>query len=96
MTTLRNTAIAAMATLTIALAASSPAHALNSWQKAQIGLGAAALVAGAAAHAHGHGYYDYRDRYRGGNHFYRTERRCARKWGRHTGRYDDCMYNHGY
>ena len=96
MTTLRNTAVAAMAALTIALAASSPANALSKKGAFYIGLGTAAAFAG-AAHAHGHGYYGYGGAsYHGGNHYRRTARRCARKWGWHTGRFDDCMYNHGY
>ena len=79
MTTLRNTAVAAMAALTIALAASSPANALSKKGAFFIGLGTAAAFAG-AAHAHGHGYYGYGGaRYHGGNHYRRSARRCARK-----------------
>ncbi|MGB7205877.1 MAG: hypothetical protein WBD37_10425 [Anderseniella sp.] len=95
MTKIRNIAIAAIASLTVAASMASPANALTSWQKAQIGLGAAALVAGAAAHAahgryHDDGYYDEGISYR------RASRKCARRFGWHTWRFENCMDRYGY
>ncbi len=91
MTTIRNTAIATFAALTIAATMASPAHALTDWQKAKIGLGAAALFVGAAnAASHGHGHYDEGRAYR------RAARSCARRWGWHTWKWERCMDRRGF
>ena len=94
MTTIRNTAIAAVAALTIAVSTSSPASALTTGEKIGIGIGAFGV---AAAIASGNAYYDYDDRrYRGGRHYRRTARRCARRFGWHTWRWERCMHRRGY
>ncbi len=93
MTTIRNTAIAAIAALTVAASMASPAQALTSWQKAQIGLGAAGLFAGAIAHSQGyHGGYGYAE----DRHYRRAARRCARRFGWNTWRFERCMARRGF
>jgi len=94
MTTIRKTAIAAVAAITIAAAMASPAQAKKFkhgpfWA----GVGAAAAI-GAIGAAHGHGYYD--GDYRGGRHYRRSARRCARRFGWHTWRWERCMSRRGY
>ncbi|MEO9875814.1 hypothetical protein [Sulfitobacter pontiacus] len=93
---LKKTAIAAVAALTIATAMASPAQALSKGAKIGIATGIFALGA-AAAHAHGGGYYgDHGHGYRGGRHYRRSARRCARRFGWHTFRWERCMYRRGY
>ena len=96
MTTIRNTAIAAIAAVTIAASMASPANALNNAQKLGIAAGVFALGAAAAgAHAHGyHGHYGHG--YYGHGRYKRISRKCARRWGWHTWRYDRCLDHHGY
>ena len=94
MTTIRTTAIAAVAAITIAVSMASPANALSTGQKIGIGIGAFGL---AAAIAHGHGAYGYDDGgFRGGRHYRRSSRRCARRFGWDTWRWERCMRNRGY
>jgi hypothetical protein len=96
MTTIRNTAIAAIAALTIAASMASPAQALSDWQKAQIGLGAFGLAAGiASGAAYGGGYYD-RGYYDEGISYNRASRKCARRFGYGTWRWERCMDNFGF
>ena len=96
MTTIRNTAIAAVAAVTIAVAMASPAHAGSSKGAFWAGVGTAAVF-GALGAAHGHGYYGYYDDgYHGGRHYRRTARRCARRFGWHTWRWERCMRRRGY
>jgi hypothetical protein len=94
MTTIRNTAIAAIAAVTIAASMASPANALSKKGAFFLGLGTAAAF-GAAAHAHGyHGHYGHG--YYGHGRYKRISRKCARRWGWHTWRFDRCMDRHGY
>ena len=94
MTTIRNTAIAVVAALTIAVSMSSPANALTTGEKIGIGLGA---FGAAAAIASGNAYYGYNDGgYRESRHYRRSARRCARRFGWHTWRWERCMRNRGY
>ena len=96
MTAIRNTAIAAIAALTIAASMASPAQALSKKGAFFAGLGAAAVI-GAAAHAHGHGYYGYgHGYYDHGRAYRRAARSCARKYGWHTWRWEDCMDRRGF
>ncbi|MGB5213721.1 MAG: hypothetical protein WBN88_08780 [Anderseniella sp.] len=94
MTTIRNTAIAAVAAITIAAAMASPAHAMSKKGAFWAGVGTAAAF-GAIGAAHGHGYYGH-DEYRGGRHYRRSARRCARRFGWHTWRWERCMSRRGY
>ena len=99
MTTIRNTAIAAIAAITIAASMASPANALS--KNGAIALGAfsalAITAAAASAHAHGGGYYDDGDYgYRGGRAFRRAERRCANRFGYDNWRFDRCMARKGF
>jgi hypothetical protein len=93
MTTIRNTAIAAVAAITIAAALASPAQAMSKKGAFWAGVGTAAAF-GAIGAAHGHGYYDHG--YRGGRHYRRAARRCARRFGWHTWRWERCMDRRGY
>ncbi len=93
MTTIRNTAIAAVAAITIAAAMASPAQAMSKHGKIWAGVGTAFAI-GALSAGHGHGYYD--DEYRGGRHYRRSARRCARRFGWHTWRWERCMRRRGY
>ncbi|WP_337660273.1 hypothetical protein [Anderseniella sp. Alg231-50] len=93
MTTIRNTAIAAVAAITIAAAMASPAHAISKKGAFWAGVGTMAAF-GALGAAHGHGYYDHG--YRGGRHYRRSARRCARRFGWHTWRWERCMARRGY
>ncbi|MEO9873701.1 MAG: hypothetical protein ABJM26_19475 [Anderseniella sp.] len=92
MTTIRNTAIAAVAAITMAAAMASPAQAGSKHFWAGVGTAAAFGAFGAA---HGHGYYGH-DEYRGGRHYRRSARRCARRFGWHTWRWERCMRRRGY
>ncbi len=92
MTTLRNTAIATVAAITIAVSMASPANALSTGQKVGIGL---ATFGAAAAIASGSAYYGYDD-YRGDRHYRRTARRCANEYGWNTWRWERCMRRRGY
>jgi len=94
MTTIRTTAIAAVAAITIAAAMASPAHAMSKKGAFWAGVGTAAAF-GAIGAAHGHGYYGH-DEYRGGRHYRRSARRCARRFGWHTWRWERCMSRRGY
>ncbi|NNJ74121.1 MAG: hypothetical protein HKP56_03090 [Anderseniella sp.] len=94
MTTIRNTAIAAVAAITIAAAMASPAHAISKKGAFWAGVGTIATI-GAIGAAHGHGYYGH-DEYRGGRHYRRSARRCARRFGWHTWRWERCMSRRGY
>ncbi|MGB7207009.1 MAG: hypothetical protein WBD37_16175 [Anderseniella sp.] len=98
MTTIRNTAIAAIAAFTMAASMAAPANALSTGQKIGIGFGAAALIAGAAAHAHAHdnGYYDDDYGYRGGRAYRRAFRKCDNRYGEGTWRFDKCMARRGF
>ena len=93
MTTIRNTAIATVAAITMAVSMSSSANAggLTTGEKVAIGFGAFGL---AAAIASGNAYYD--DGYRGSRHYRRTARHCARLFGWETWRWDRCMRRRGY
>ncbi|MEO9876185.1 MAG: hypothetical protein ABJM26_01700 [Anderseniella sp.] len=92
MTTIRKTAIAAVAAITIAAAMASPAQAGKFKHKHfWAGLGTAAAIG-----AIGHGYYGYDHGYRGGRHYRRSARRCARRFGWHTWRWERCMSRRGY
>jgi hypothetical protein len=94
MTTIRNTAIAAVAAITIAAAMASPAHAISKKGAFWAGVGTAAAF-GAIGAAQGHyGHDDYE--YRGGRHYRRSARRCARRFGWHTWRWERCMRRRGY
>jgi hypothetical protein len=93
MTTIRNTAIAAVAAIAIAAALASPAQAMSKKGAFWAGVGTAAAF-GAIGAAHGHGYYDHG--YRGGRHYRRAARRCARRFGWHTWRWERCMDRRGY
>mgnify|MGYP001824500438 CR=1 FL=1 len=94
MTTIRTTAIAAVAAITIAAAMASPAQAMSKKGAFWAGVGTAAAF-GAIGAAHGHGYYGH-DEYRGGRHYRRAARRCARRFGWHTWRWERCMDRRGY
>ena len=91
MTSIRNTAIAAVAAITMAVSMSSSANALSTGEKVAIGIGAFGV---AAAIASGNAYYD--DGYHGSRHYRRTARRCARLFGWDTWRWDRCMRRRGY
>jgi len=93
MTTLRNTAIATVAAITIAVSMSSPANALSTENKIGIGL---ATFGVAAAIASGNAYYGYDDEYRGDRHYRRSARRCANEYGWNTWRWERCMRRRGY
>ena len=93
MTTIRNTAIAAVAAITIAAAMASPAQA-KKFKHGPFWAGVGTAVAIGAIGA-GHGYYGH-DGYRGGRHYRRTARRCARRFGWHTWRWERCMDRRGY
>ncbi len=94
MTTIRNTAIATVAAVTIAFSMATPANALSTGEKIGIGLGA---FGAAAAIASGGAYYGYYDGdYRGGRHYRHSARRCARRFGWHTWRWERCMRRRGY
>jgi hypothetical protein len=95
MTTIRTTAIAAVAAITIAAAMASPAQAMSKKGAFWAGVGTAAAF-GAIGAAHGHGYYDDGYGYRGGRHYRRAARRCARRFGWHTWRWERCMDRRGY
>ena len=92
----KKTAIAAIAALTIAVASASPAQALSKKGAFFLGLGSAAAIGIASAHAHGGYYGDRGHGYRGGRHYRRSARRCARRFGWHTFRWERCMYRRGY
>ena len=101
----KKTAIAAVAALTIAAAMASPAQALSKKGAFFLGLGSAAAIGIASAHAHGgyhggygHGGYHggYGHGYRGGRVYRRTARRCARRFGWHTWRWERCMSRRGF
>jgi hypothetical protein len=94
MTTIRTTAIAAVAAITIAAAMASPAQAMSKKGAFWAGVGTIATI-GAIGAAHGHGYYGH-DEYRGGRHYRRSARRCARRFGWHTWRWERCMSRRGY
>jgi hypothetical protein len=94
MTTIRNTAIAAVAAITIAASMSSPANAWTTNQKIGFGVGLGAVALGAAI-ASGNAYYGD-DGYRGGRHYRRSARHCARRFGWHTWRWERCMRHRGY
>ena len=99
---IRNTAIAAVAALTIAASAASPAQALSKKGAAALSFGLGALAIGAAAaHAQGgHGYYGHG--YHGGHHwnyrraYKRAARNCAYRFGWHTWRWERCMSRRGF
>ncbi len=91
MTTIRTTAIAAVAAITIAAAMASPAHAISKKGAFWAGIGTAAAFG-----AIGHGYHGYDHDYRGGRHYRRSARRCARRFGWHTWRWERCMRRRGY
>ena len=92
----KKTAIAAIAALTIAAASASPAQALSKKGAFFLGLGSAAAIGIASAHAHGGYYGDPGHGYRGGRHYRRSARRCARRFGWHTFRWERGMYRRGY
>ena len=91
MTTIRTTAIAAVAAITIAAAMASPAHAISKKGAFWAGVGTAAAFG-----AIGHGYHGYDHDYRGGRHYRRSARRCAHRFGWHTWRWERCMRRRGY
>ena len=91
MTTIRNTAIAAVAAITIAAAMASPAQAKSKHGLFWGGFGTALAIG-----AIGHGYHGYDHDYRGGRHYRRSARRCARRFGWHTWRWERCMRRRGY
>ena len=93
---LKKTVIAAIAALTIAAAMASPAQALSKKGAFFLGLGSVAAIGIASAHAHGGYYGDHGHGYRGGRHYRRSARRCARRFGWHTFRWERCMYRRGY
>lgn len=97
MTTIRNTAIAAIAAITIAASMASPANALSNKAKWGIAFGVGSALAIGAAHAHSHGYYGhgYYDGYYGGGYYKRIARKCAYRHGWHTLRFEKCMDRHG-
>lgn len=93
MITLRNTAIAAIAAVTIAASMASPA---NAWSKKgwALGLGLGTMAAIGAAHAYGG--YGYGHRYYGeGRYYNRIARKCAYRYGWHTWKFERCMDRHG-
>jgi len=94
MTTIRTTAIAAVAAITIAAAMAASAQAMSKKGAFWAGVGTIATI-GAIGAAHGHGYYGH-DEYRGGRHYRRSARRCARRFGWHTWRWERCMSRRGY
>ena len=100
MTTIRTTAIAAIAAFTIAASMASPANAMS--KKGAYALGAfSALAVGAAvasAHARGHdGYYDDDYGYRrGGRAYRRAFNRCADRFRINSQRFDNCMARRGF
>ena len=94
MTTIRTTAIAADAAITIAAAMAASAQAMSKKGAFWAGVGTIATI-GAIGAAHGHGYYGH-DEYRGGRHYRRSARRCARRFGWHTWRWERCMSRRGY
>ena len=99
--TIRNTAIAAVAAITIAASMASPAQALSK-KDAALGFAFGALAIGAAAaHAHGgHGYYGHG--YHGGHRwnyrraYKRAARKCGYRFGWHTWRWERCMSRRGF
>ena len=95
---LKKTVIAAVTAPTIAAAMASPAQALSKKGQIFLGLGLGAAAIGiASAHAHGGGYHGDRGHgYRGGRHYRRSARRCARRFGWNTFRWERCMYRRGY
>ena len=93
MTAIRNTAIAAVAAITIAVSMASPAQAISKHGAFWAGVGTVAAI-GAIGAAHGHGYHD--GEYRGGRHYRRSARRCARRFGWHTWRWERCMRRRGF
>ncbi len=97
MTTFRTTAIAAIAAVTIAASMASPAQALSTGEKIGLGIGAFALGAAAAsAHAHGGYYGGGHGHYGEGRHYRRAARKCARRWGWHTWKWERCMDRRGF
>jgi hypothetical protein len=97
MTAIRNTAIAAIAALTIAASMASPANALSKKGAWALGIGLGTVAAVGAANAYGHGYYGYGGGYYGEGRAYRiAARSCARKYGWHTWRWENCMDRRGF
>lgn len=96
MTAIRNTAIAAIAALTIAASMASPAQALSKKGAIALGLGLGTIAAVGAAHAHGHGYYGYGGYYDEGRAYRRAARKCAHRWGWHTWKWERCMDRRGF
>ena len=98
MTTIRTTAVAAIAAITMAASMAASANALSTGQKIGIGFGAAALVAGIAANAHAHdrGYYEEDYGYRGGRSYRRAFRKCDNRHGEGSWRFDRCMARKGF
>ena len=90
----KKTAIAAVAALTIAAASASPAQALS--KKGAFWLSLGAMTAVGIASAHGGYYGDYGYGYRGGRAYRRSARRCARRFGWHTWRWERCMSRRGF
>ena len=97
MTAIRNTAIAAIAALTIAASMASPAQALSKKGAIALGFGIGTMAAVGAAHAYGHDHYGYGGAYYGeGRAYRRAARQCAHRWGWHTWKWERCMDHRGF
>ena len=94
--TIRNTAIAAIAAITIAASMASPANALTKKGAFWAGAGTAAFIglAAGAAHAHNHGYHSYG--YSEDRAYRRAANRCADRYGWNTWRWERCMDRKGF
>jgi len=96
--TIRTTAIAAIAAVTIAASMASPAQALSKKGGVALGIGIGALAVGAAAAAANNRRY-YRDEeynYYEGRAYKRAARDCAYRYGWHTYRWERCMDRRGF
>ena len=94
--TIRNTAIAAVAAITIAASMASPAQALSKKGAFWAGVGTATVIglAAGAAHANHGGYYN--DGYYEDRAYRRAANKCANRYGWHTWRWERCMDRRGF
>ena len=96
---IRTTAIAAIAAITIAASMASPAQALSKKERIGLGVGLGMLAIGAAAasaSAREREYYDDEYYYRGNRAYRRAAQRCADRYGWETRRWYRCMDRQGF
>lgn len=97
--TILNTAIAAIAAITIAASMASPAQALSKKGGVALGIGLGALAVGAAAaaaHDRNRYYRDEEYNYYEGRAYRRAAHRCADRYGWETRRWYRCMDRQGF